>query len=644
MTTWESGNERAWAYAAITARACLSSWRYCPLPGLPNVPKNWCVCACRIVVRVLTTSPRLRPSCPGAQTRSKRRCAGGRSSVAGSARWRAACLVPSTSMSSHCPPSRSHSPPGGVPNGERVSRSSRNSVRNASTQGWSSTARYRDRVGGVGRSARPNSAMNSLANGWTRSQNARSVGSPLTAYPMSIAAKSISSYLPIRARTNRTRSFMAPRTPYRWSACATTATSPNQDGVLGESVGSTWMWATGSVIFLSSLSHSFSSQDDTFLSSLPVFQGVLPLFAHSLRIPWVRWVQVSTASAHERASGLTGPGTVTVQATPTEDTTVTTLNKEKLAQEVQQLKNQNEPDLLGWLRTNASILLSTLVVVIGGLIGLFRWLGDRRDEYEKRREDQRNEQEKRAEERFQAAVTGLGDEKKGAKIGAAILLRTFLRPGYEEFYTQTFDLAVAHLRLPTTPDSPEDPTSSLPLTTLSQALIVVFKEAFPLARSQNKGSPQSLDATGIQLDNAYMSKADLRQVWTPRASLRKVDLSEADLIGAELIAASLVGVDLSWSDLSGANLSEAELIEVNLSGADLTWSNLRRANLSRANLNKVKLIWADLSEANLRRADLSEAKLIGAKLSGARLIGANLSGADLSRIKFVGRTQWDQSQ
>jgi hypothetical protein len=46
------------------------------------------------------------------------------------------------------------------------------------------------------------------------------------------------------------------------------------------------MWATGSVIFLSSLSHSFSSQDDTFLSSLPVFQGVLPLFAHSLCIPW----------------------------------------------------------------------------------------------------------------------------------------------------------------------------------------------------------------------------------------------------------------------------------------------------------------------------------------------------------------------
>src|SRR5438874_4533892 len=121
-------------------------------------------------------------------------------------------------------------------------------------------------------------------------------------------------------------------------------------------------------------------------------------------------VSVVAAGAHEGAPGSTGP--VTVLATPTEDATVTTLNKEKLAQEVQQLKSQNEPDLLGWLRTNASILLSTIVVVAGILVGLFRWLGDRRDEQkkrqedehselEKRRQDQHSELEQRAEERFQ---------------------------------------------------------------------------------------------------------------------------------------------------------------------------------------------------------------------------------------------------
>jgi hypothetical protein len=91
------------------------------------------------------------------------------------------------------------------------------------------------------------------------------------------------------------------------------------------------------------------------------------------------------------------------------------------------------------------------VIVIGALVGLWRW-----------RRDQHTEREKRAEERFQAAVTGLGDEKEGARIGAAILLRTFLRPGYEQFYTQAFDLAVANLRLPRAPQPPADPDVPLP--------------------------------------------------------------------------------------------------------------------------------------------------------------------------------------
>ena len=343
------------------------------------------------------------------------------------------------------------------------------------------------------------------------------------------------------------------------------------------------------------------------------------------------WVSVVAAGAHEGASESAGPVTVTVLATPTEDATVTTLSKEKLAQEVKQLKEQNEPDLLEWLRTNASILLSTLVVVIGALIGLWRWLGDRRDEHEKRREDQRSEQEKRAEERFQSAVTGLGDEKEGARIGAAILLRTFLRPGYEQFYSQTFDLAVANLRLPQTPHPPEDPNTPLPLTTLSQALIVVFKEAFPLARSQDKRSPESLDATGIQLDNAYLRGADLKQVWMPQASLRKVNLSEA----------RLSGVNLSEAKLSGARLNEADLSKARLSGADLSEADLSRARLNEADLNRTyfsgaRLSGADLSGADLRGADLSGADLSWARLSGAYLSGANLSEANLSKADLRG--------
>lgn len=367
-----------------------------------------------------------------------------------------------------------------------------------------------------------------------------------------------------------------------------------------------------------------------------IWKADIAIAAMPLLLVFMVWTSVPAVGTHERASGHPKPVMVTAQATPIEDATVTILNKKKLAQEVKQLQEQNEPDLLGWLRTNASILLSTLVVVIGALIGLWRWLGDRRDEHEKRREDQRSEQEKRAEERFQSAVTGLGDEKEGAQVGAAILLRTFLRPGYEQFYAQTFDLAVAHLGLPRNPHPPEDPDAPLPLTTLRHALIVVFKEAFPLARSQNQGGSQSLDATGVQLDNAYLRGADLKQVWMPQAFLRKVDLSEAKLSEAKLSEAKLSGAKLNEADLSKARLNEADLSEAELIRAKLNEADLNKTYFSRANLSGADLSGADLRGADLRGADLSWAKLSGAYLSEANLNGTNLSEADLSEADLRG--------
>jgi len=106
-----------------------------------------------------------------------------------------------------------------------------------------------------------------------------------------------------------------------------------------------------------------------------------------LLLALVAWLPASTVDAHEGASGFVGSVAVTVQATPTEDATVTALNKEKLTQEIQQLKNQNERDPFGWLRTNASILLSTLVVVIGALFGFWQWSVGRRDAQNKELED-----------------------------------------------------------------------------------------------------------------------------------------------------------------------------------------------------------------------------------------------------------------
>jgi len=350
------------------------------------------------------------------------------------------------------------------------------------------------------------------------------------------------------------------------------------------------------------------------------------------------WVPVSAAGAYEGVSGLASPVIGTMQATPTEDATVTELNKEKLQQEVKQLQEQNDAQVIAsnkeklqhendwWWNYGATILssfISTLILVSGALIGFWQWRVNRDDIRAKESKDLQEAQDKdlkdKAEERFKAAVAALGDEKEGTQVGGAILLRSFLHEEdkaiYERYYTQVFDLAVAYLRLPRTPNPPEDPNTPLPLTTLSRALIVVFKEAFPLARSQNKGHPQSLDASTIRLDNAFLSEADLNQVWMRKAFLRNAELWKAHLNGADLH-----GADLREANLRGAYLRGADLNEANLSGA-----YLRGANLIEANLNEANLSGAYLSgDLFYKATDLSFAVLSRANLAGAILKDTNL--------------------
>src|SRR5205823_860630 len=110
---------------------------------------------------------------------------------------------------------------------------------------------------------------------------------------------------------------------------------------------------------------------------------------------------------------------------------------------VEQLHNQNFWS--AW--TNLATPISILAVFGGSIFTLIRYLTDRRDARDKEFKDREDERAKRAEERFQKVVEGLGSDKEGAKVGAAIMLRTFLQKGYEQFYEQVFDLAVAHLRL-----------------------------------------------------------------------------------------------------------------------------------------------------------------------------------------------------
>jgi uncharacterized protein YjbI with pentapeptide repeats len=359
----------------------------------------------------------------------------------------------------------------------------------------------------------------------------------------------------------------------------------------------------------------------------------------------VLWSPALTVSAQERPetpSGVAGP----IQGLP-RDPAVPALEKEKLALQVEQLKKQNASAWTRYLTPFATpfSIVVTLLVAAGGY---FRWV-----------REQHGEREKRDEDRFQAVVSGLGSGDVGAKVGAAIMLRTFLTKSYERFFEQAFDLAVAHLRVV----RPIHPDRAAELDPLSLALIKVFSKACPSARARwakDKAEPFTsdqlqelrhiLDASYINLDKAFLWEAELPNVFMPNASLKETDLSAANLRGARLWSgnlykAKLVNAKLEDADLGVATLMEADLSEAQLCRAALWMTDLSKAKLCGTDLSGARLhgthkeTGAKLTEAILRAArlegaDLREVNLEGADLCGANLSGANLEGAILSKAKY----------
>jgi Na+-transporting NADH:ubiquinone oxidoreductase subunit NqrB len=85
------------------------------------------------------------------------------------------------------------------------------------------------------------------------------------------------------------------------------------------------------------------------------------------------WIPVSATGEHEETSEVATKGSITVQATPTEDATVTTLSKAQLTQAVAGQQHTWDNWLWGNAATILSSFLSTLVIIIGVLIGFRQW-------------------------------------------------------------------------------------------------------------------------------------------------------------------------------------------------------------------------------------------------------------------------------
>jgi len=388
------------------------------------------------------------------------------------------------------------------------------------------------------------------------------------------------------------------------------------------------------------------------------------------------WVPVSAADAYEVTPGPATSVTATVQASPTADTTMTALQEEKLRQDI----NQSQHSLHNLFWNGLTAFISALLVVLGGLLGFARWL-----------REQGIGREKRDEDRFQSAIQGLGGNR-GQKIGGAVMLRTFLLPGYEKYYSQVFDLAVVNLRTPVEPASEDNPGNDTsdnfepPNSQLRQALSVLFKEAFPLVREQyikrkeeqqrakqrvpltlaflkglftkmfrwfvrwlvrrqdpdrlsekrlNLFKSTSLDASDVKLDKTFLYEADLRKAYLRSASLRSVRLEHADFGSA-----NLEGADLEEVDLRGASLEVEKLIKARcLKGVNLSEQNFEGKSFSsptKVGQGQITLERVQFESAKLSRAQFYQSTLINVNFKGAELEGVNFQSATLTGVDLTG--------
>jgi uncharacterized protein YjbI with pentapeptide repeats len=166
---------------------------------------------------------------------------------------------------------------------------------------------------------------------------------------------------------------------------------------------------------------------------------------------------------------------------------------------------------------------------------------------------------------------------------------------------------------------------------------IKHKESGVVIHQVNASTLVKADLSGLDLQHAYLSGMNLRDIVMQGTNLSKANLSETNLIGADLRNAILTEVNLSKADLSNVNLEGAVLDQAVLIGADLSRANLsnaslRRADLSQTRINQAKLNSANLEEAYFNEADIIDTDLNGAKLYGARMHKASLSNANLKDV------------
>ncbi|TDC03618.1 pentapeptide repeat-containing protein [Streptomyces sp. 8K308] len=259
-------------------------------------------------------------------------------------------------------------------------------------------------------------------------------------------------------------------------------------------------------------------------------------------------------------------------------------------------------------------LISVLVASLAAVVGLWYSNSQVRDELAINRDNLLTAQEGQITDRYNAAITNLGDDAVDVRLGGIYALQRIMIDSRRDHPTIT-NVLNAYIRNHTSsPQPPRDPEVSdepAPLPADVAAALTVLT-----TRDTTHDAPDYVvDLTGAHLYGAVLSEANLS----------RAVLADTDLTLANLTYALLSGTNLSGANLTGANLSDADLINALLIDADLTEANLSEADLTSADLSDADLTNALLIDADLTEANLSEADLTSADLSGADLTNATVS-------------------
>ena len=128
-----------------------------------------------------------------------------------------------------------------------------------------------------------------------------------------------------------------------------------------------------------------------------------------------------------------------------------------------------------------------------------------------------------------------------------------------------------------------------------------------------------------------VDRPNLRYEHLDGLDLSGLNLSNADMTGAHMKETNFAGATLYRVDMTGAYTFRSDF-----SRADFRLANLTDAYMGRANLTDASFAGALLSRTDFHRANMYSANLIGAYLAGADFEGANFAGASLTGLAIEG--------